>query len=145
MSMNALAAIQAAIVATLKTVPGVDASRVYDNRTRALDASTTTAIRVLRDSSSTDNTQLPGPTQRLTAFDIELYARGHSAADVLDEMLNHVFALLENVNLYPQGVQQQSVVSIVFDGDETASLMSGATLKFHVLHVTKPHSLLPWN
>ena len=144
MSMNALAAIQAAIVAALKTVPGVDASRVYDNRTRALDASTTTAIRVLRDSSSTDNTQLPGPTQRLTVFDIELYARGHSAADVLDELLNHVFALLENVNLYPQGVVQQSVVSIVFDGDETASLMSGATLKFHVLHVTKPHSLLSW-
>lgn len=145
MSMNAIAAIQAAIVAALKTVPGVDASRVYDNRTRALDASTTTAIRVLRESSSTENTQLPGPTQRLTAFDIELYARGHNAADVLDELLNHVFSLLEAVDLYPQGVMQQSVVSIVFDGDEAASLMNGATLKFHVLHVTKPNSLLPWN
>lgn len=143
--MNSLSTIQSAIVAALKTVPGVDASRVYDNRTRALDASTTTAIRVLRDSSSTDNTQLPGPTQRLTVFDIELYARGTNAADVLDELHNHVFALLENVNLYPQGVIQQSVVSVVFDGDETASLMNGATLKFHVLHVTKPHSLLPWN
>ena len=80
----------------------------------------------------------------MTVFDIELYARGHNAADVLDELLNHVFALLENVNLYPQGVVQQSVVSIVFDGDETASLMNGATLKFHVLHVTKPNSLLSW-
>ena len=143
--MNAIAAIQAALVAALKTVPGVDASRVYDNRTRALDASTTTAIRVLRDSSTTDTTQLPGPTQRLTAFDIELYARGGNASDVLDEMLSHVFTLLEAVDLYPQGVVQQSVVSIVFDGDETASLMNGATLKFHVLHVTKPHSLLPWD
>ena len=143
--MNAIAAIQAAIVAALKTVPGVDAGRVYDNRTRALDATTTTAIRVLRESSSTDNTQLPGPAQRLTAFDIELYARGTNAADVLDEMLNHVFALLEAVDLYPQGVVQQSVVSIVFDGDEAASLMTGATLKFHVLHVTKPHSLFPWD
>ena len=142
--MNAIAAIQAAIVATLKTVPGVDASRVYDNRTRALDASTTTAIRVLRDSSTTDSTQLPGPTQRLTAFDIELYARGGNASDVLDELLNRVFTLLENVNLHQQGVMHQSVVSIVFDGDEAASLMTGATLKFHVLHVTKPNSLISW-
>ena len=142
--MNAIAAIQAALVTALKTVPGVDASRVYDNRTRALDASTTTAIRVLRDSSTTDSTQLPGPTQRLTAFDIELYARGSNASDVLDELLNRVFALLENVNLHQQGVMHQSVVSIVFDGDEAASLMAGATLKFHVLHVTKPNSLLSW-